>query len=197
MFAAHQQVTPWIENPETRQDEPAHPPGFGNVQEGLLDPFVHGFAVASGSVDQEEERAGLLDTGDDPNSDDCWQQHQLALLLSDDGRHYDPTFLADAADKILFSNTDVNWASLGTPDHQYAYDGYRYAPLAIGPDLWEDPALAFNELIAMRALADNEDASYEYLQLDGGDDRIGRLETLLRPDSFGIIEDRVRSEEHT
>src|SRR3546814_17881213 len=76
--------------------------------------------------------------GDDPNSDDRWQQHQLALLLSDDGRHYDPTFLADAADKILFSNTDVNWASLGTPDHQYAYDGYRYAPPAIGPDLWEE-----------------------------------------------------------
>src|SRR3546814_3374972 len=46
----------------------------------------------------------------------------------------------------------------------------------------------------MRALADNEDASYEYLQLDGGDDRIGRLETLLRPDSFGIIEDRVSAE---
>src|SRR3546814_11842422 len=46
----------------------------------------------------------------------------------------------------------------------------------------------------MRALADNEDASYEYLQLDGGDDRIGRLETLLRPDSFGIIEARVSAE---
>src|SRR3546814_19671125 len=101
--------------------------------------------------------------GDDPNSDDRWQQHQLALLLSDDGRHYDPTFLADAADKILFSNTDVNWASLGTPDHQYAYDGYRSAPLAIGPDLWEAPALASKELIAMRAPADHEDAPYAAL----------------------------------
>jgi hypothetical protein len=43
----------------------------------------------------------------------------------------------------------------------------------------------------MSALADNADASFAYAQLDGGEGREERLAALLRPNSFGIIEDRV------
>src|SRR3546814_19055426 len=39
MFAAHQQVTPWNENPETRQEEQAQPHDFGNIQQTTTQPI--------------------------------------------------------------------------------------------------------------------------------------------------------------
>src|SRR5690606_31657356 len=92
MFAAHQQHMPYVGGgPLSGTPVPAD--DLGSIQERLLEPFVHGWAIASGSVDLAEEREGFLSVGDDVNGDGRWQQHQLALLLSDDGRHYDPDFL--------------------------------------------------------------------------------------------------------
>src|SRR5690606_33187416 len=100
MFAAHQQHTP--DFGDTAEHGPAMAPELGSIQERLLEPFVNGWAVASGSVDLNHERDALLNIGDDINSDDRWKQHQLAMWMSGPPNRYDPEFLARGADVILY-----------------------------------------------------------------------------------------------
>lgn len=152
-------------------------PDLGNIRVELLDPFVNGFARASGSIDLAEERAALLGVDD---SAGAWQQHQLALLISGDGHLYDPTFLASAADQILHSRTNLN---LNDSSRQHRTD---YPPLTTGPDLWDDPEMAFNELIALQALSTNPDAAFGYLQIGDAANRVERLENLFWPNTSRI-----------
>jgi len=94
-FAAHQVVAPSFDDPTLDTHAPA--PDLGSIQERLLEPFVAGFARASGSVDLEEEQEALLSPDDDVNGDGRWQQHQLAMWLSYESSYtYDPVFLAEA-----------------------------------------------------------------------------------------------------
>ncbi|MGH9185149.1 MAG: hypothetical protein ACRD0U_04930, partial [Acidimicrobiales bacterium] len=172
-FAAHQRQSP---TDDDGRIDPA--PDLGDIAERLLDPMVHGFAIASGSVDLTEEREALLNPGDDPNSDARWKQHQLAMLLTDEGHNYDSTFLADAADVILVSNKDVNWINR---DNMDAYDT-DYPAMYMGPDIWEGhPELSVPQVIAMQALADNPDASWDFT--GRGDEH---LEVVVRPDAYEI-----------
>lgn len=77
----------------------------------------------------------------------------MRVRSSSDGRNYDPTFLADAADVILVSNDDVNWMNSDYGTHGSPYDT-DYPPLYIGPDLWDgDTELGVPQAIAMRALS--------------------------------------------
>ncbi|MGH9185248.1 MAG: hypothetical protein ACRD0U_05470, partial [Acidimicrobiales bacterium] len=172
-FAVHQ-----IQAPTDDDGMPDPAPDLGNIAERLLAPIVHGFAIASGSVDLTEEREALLNPGTDPNSDARWKQHQLAMLLTDEGRYYDPTFLAQAADVILVSNRDVNWINR---DYAAAYDT-DYPAMYMGPDLWEGrPELGVPQVIAMTALADNDDASWQFTGMSNE-----HLEVILRPDTDEI-----------
>jgi hypothetical protein len=169
-FAAHQVWSPGVPVPE-----------LGNIKEQLLDPFVLGFALASGSVDLSEEREALLNPGDDVNGDARWKQHQLSLLLSAEGHNYDPHFLAQAADVILVSNRDVNWinSDYGPNGSPYETD---YPPLYIGPRLWDgDLELGVPQALALRALSDNTEASWQFA--DMGSDN---LEAILRPDTYPV-----------
>ena len=113
-----------------------------------------------------------------------WLSHESSYT-------YDPVFLAEGADVILHQQPNTNWANV----HSDSYDVYShdYPPVGIGPDLWDDPTLAWNELVAMRALANSDDASYEFLMLDGGEGRQDRLALLLQPNSYGIVESQAHN----
>ncbi|HEY3141440.1 MAG TPA: hypothetical protein VGJ86_09930 [Acidimicrobiales bacterium] len=162
------------------------PPDLGDAGALLLAPFVRGFALTTSSPDLGGERDALLHPSDEDFAG-SWQRHQLSLLLSGPGSTYDPTFLATAADQILLSDRDAYLANqqVGPYGNPYVHG---YPPMQVGADLWGgDVTLAVPQAIALRSLADNDDASWLFTQMDYDDsgDRIGtdHLQALLTPDT--------------
>jgi hypothetical protein len=176
-FAAHQVWTPSDEH-----GRPMAPvPDFGSIRERLLEPFVLGFALATRSADLDDIERELLHPGTDVNSDARWRQHQLSLLLSADGHHYDPAFLAAGADVILVSNRNVNWINSDYGPHGSPYDT-DYPALYMGPRLWDgDVVLAVPQAIALRALSQSDEASWQFAGM-GRDN----LEAILRPSTYQV-----------
>jgi hypothetical protein len=149
----------------------------------LLADFTTGFAAATPHLPREMTD-GLIDTGDDP-----WRQHQLGLLLSADGEHYDPEFLAAAADQVLVSNPEnTQFMRDLHADGQVGYY-HGYPPMNVrADDLWGDPMLAYPQAQAFQALGGNSEASWIFA--NSSDEA---LEVILAPGTglpYGVVHSR-------
>ncbi|MGH9117613.1 MAG: hypothetical protein ACRD0A_06960 [Acidimicrobiales bacterium] len=134
---------------------------IGSVQDQVLDPFVAGWAIASGSIDLTGERRGLLAT------ENPVEQQVLTRLMSGDPARYDPGWLADAAERILVTGADLNVSTLPAPGQPgFIAAGWFY----------DEPALGSPELVALRALDGNVEAAWRFV--GRGQDHV---DVLVRP----------------
>jgi hypothetical protein len=154
---------------------------IGDPREELLAPFVDGWARATGSPDLVDERAAILRT------EDPVDQRHLALLMSGNPRDYDPTWLADGAERILVTGADLNRAQwpadyYGDPDD---YPGFSHSDWLYG-----DPGIGVPQVVAMRALDGNVAAAWTY---SGRGE--ANIDALVHPQGLPIpLETRIYDE---
>ena len=143
-----------------------------NITDDLLLPLVGGFARATRNPDLLDDRAALVDT------QDPIQQRHLALLMSGEPRDYDPTFLADGAERILVTGQDLNRAQYPA-DYPSGQGLDDYPGFAHSEWLYDDPGLGIPQVVAMRALDGNTQAALELREPGAGARR--RPRPPLRP----------------
>ena len=147
----------------------------GDPREQLLGPFVEGWARATGSPDLVDEQAAMLHT------EDPVDQRHLALLMTGNPRDYDPTWLADGAERILVTGADLNRSQYpdsppfggGAPDE---YPGFSHAGWLYG-----DPGIGVPQVVAMRALDGNTAAAWTYASR--GD---ANIDALVHPEPLNV-----------
>jgi hypothetical protein len=127
-----------------------------NITDDLLLPLVGGFARATRNPDLLDDRAALVDT------QDAIQQRHLALLMSGEPRDYDPTFLADGAERILVTGQDLNRAQYPA-DYPSGQGLDDYPGFANSEWLYDDPGLGIPQVVAMRALDGNTQAAWSFV----------------------------------
>jgi hypothetical protein len=145
---------------------------IGDPRTELLGPFVEGWARATDSPDLSDDRAALLAT------EDPVDQRHLSLLMTGNPRDYDPTWLADAAERILVTGADLNRAQYpasypGGPDE---YPGFNH-----GGWLYGDPGIGVPQVVAMRALDGNTATAWTYASRGQAN-----IDALVHPEGLNV-----------